>query len=115
MNLFYVPPLERADECSALEENYVNCLVQKAMKDKVTTNRCVMDSLLWFHLECPHAAAKFNDPVEFKRKFRNFFSYQRASAELLYRQSDEQKESEKEYGHMRYPEDIKKNKDVREF
>ena len=83
MNIFYVPPLERPDECKALEENYMNCLMQKAMKDKVFTNRCVMDSLLWFHLECPKASQKFDDPVEFKRKFRNFFAYQRASAELM--------------------------------
>jgi len=89
MNIFYVPPLERPDECKALEENYMNCLMQKAMKDKVFTNRCVMDSLLWFHLECPKASSKFDDPVEFKRKWRNFFAYQRASAEMLLSGSDE--------------------------
>ena len=115
MNIFYVPPLERPDECKALEENYMNCLMQKAMKDKVFTNRCVMDSLLWFHLECPKASSKFDDPVEFKRKWRNFFAYQRASAEMLLSGSDEAKKIKKEYGHQKYPEDIKKVREVRAF
>ena len=63
MDLFYKPPQQRPDECAALEENYMNCLLQKAMRDRVFNNRCVMDSILWFHLECPKAAAKFDDPV----------------------------------------------------
>jgi hypothetical protein len=33
-----------------------------------------MDSILWFHLECPKAAARFDNPVEFKRKFRDFLA-----------------------------------------
>ena len=61
MNIFYKPPLQRGDECEALEDNYMNCLVQKALKDRVLTNKCVLDSILWFHLECPKAAAKFDD------------------------------------------------------
>ena len=91
MDLFYKPPLQRPDECKTLEINYMNCLMQKALKDKVTTNRCVMDSILWFHLECPKAASKFDDPIEFKRKFRNFFTQQRAAAEYAYREDDETK------------------------
>ena len=53
MDLFYRPPLQRNDECEKLEENYMNCLYQKALNDKVYTNTCVLDSVLWFHLECP--------------------------------------------------------------
>jgi hypothetical protein len=35
MDYFYAPPLQRDDECAALEDNYMNCLMQKALKDKV--------------------------------------------------------------------------------
>jgi len=115
MDLFYVPPLQRPDECQALEENYMNCMVQKSMKDRVLTNRCVLDSILWFHLECPKAASKFDDPVEFKRKFRNWFAYQRASAELVFRKTDEMKALDKEFGHARYPEDIKSSQVIKTF
>ena len=59
----------------------MNCLLQKAMRDRVLTNRCVMDSILWFHLECPKSVAKFDDPLEFKRKFRDFFADTRTAAE----------------------------------
>jgi len=74
MDLFYKPPLQRFDECYGLEENYVNCLFQKALKDKVDKDLCILDSILWFHLECPKAAAKFDDPVEFKRKVHDFLA-----------------------------------------
>lgn len=114
MDIFYKPPLQRPDECKALEENYMNCLMQKALKDRVTTNKCVMDSILWFHLECPKDSAKFDDPTEFKRKFRNFLSVQKAMAELVKR-DDEEKAIEQEFGHQRYPEDVRANKDVRAF
>ena len=81
MDLFYKPPLQRPDECKSLEDNYLNCLLQKSLKDRVLTNRCVLDSVLWFHLECPKAAAKFDDPIEFKRKFRDFFAETRTAIE----------------------------------
>ena len=78
MDQFYKPPLQRPDECATLEENYINCLLQKALKDKVQSNRCVLDSILWFHIECPRAAAQFDDKFEFKRKFREFFAVQKS-------------------------------------
>ncbi len=77
MDLFYKPPLMRQDECHALEENYMNCLMQKALRDNVLSNRCNLDSILWFHLECPKQVEKFDDPIEFKRKWRDFFADQR--------------------------------------
>ena len=107
MDLFYKPPLQRPDECKALEENYINCLMQKSLKDKVMNNRCVMDSILWFHLECPNDVAAFDDPVEFNRKFRNFFAYQKATADLLLTKDDEEKRVRAEFGHVAYPEDVK--------
>ena len=115
MDLFYKPPLQRADECSALEENYMNCLLQKSMRDKVLTNRCVMDSILWFHLECPKAAAKFDDPIEFKRKFRDFFAETRTAATQITSLSDDAKRVRDEYNHVSYPEDIRVHKEVRLF
>ena len=83
MDFFYKPPMQRPDECAALEENYVNCLMQKALKDRVLNNRCVMDSILWFHLECPKHAAAFDDPGHFKLKFKQFFSATKHEAETL--------------------------------
>ena len=115
MDLFYKPPLQRPDECSALEENYMNCLLQKAMRDKVLTNRCVLDSILWFHLECPKAVAKFDDPVEFKRKFRDFFAETRTAAENITQTSEEGQRIRDEYSHLAYPEDVREHKEVRLF
>ena len=66
---------QASKECDALEDNYMNCMFQKALNDKVIVNRCVLDSVLWFHIECPRAAGKFDDPIEFKRKFRDFFAH----------------------------------------
>ncbi len=78
-------------------------------------NRCVMDSILWFHLECPKDVAAFDDPVEFKRKFRNFFAYQKATADLLLTKDDEEKRVRAEFGHVAYPEDVKEKIQLRQF
>ena len=99
MDLFYKPPLQRHDECEALEENYMNCLLQKAMRDRVFNNRCVMDSILWFHLECPKNASKFDDPIEFKRKFRDFFAQTRTAAQNITSQSESARRIRDEYEH----------------
>jgi hypothetical protein len=115
MDLFYKPPLQRPDECASLEENYMNCLLQKAVRDKVLTNRCVMDSILWFHLECPKAAAKFDDPVEFRRKFRDFFAETRTAAENITASTEEGRRIRDEYYHVSYPEDVKEHKEYRLF
>ena len=115
MDLFYKPPLQRPDECSALEENYMNCLMQKAMRDRVLTNRCVMDSILWFHLECPKAVAKFDDPNEFKRKFRDFFAETRTAADNATALTDESRRVRDEYNHVSYPEDVRERKEYRLF
>ena len=115
MDLFYKPPQQRLDECAALEENYMNCLLQKAMRDRVFNNRCVMDSILWFHLECPKAAAKFDNPIEFKRKFRDFFAETRTAAENVTTETDEVRRVREEYEHFAYPEDVREHKELRLF
>lgn len=38
------------------------------------TNRCQLDYILWFHTECPKAAAAFDDPATFKLKWRDYFA-----------------------------------------
>ena len=115
MDLFYKPPLQRPDECSALEENYINCLLQKSLRDRVLTNRCNMDSILWFHLECPKAVAKFDDPFEFKRKFRDFFADVRTAGENATSTSEETRRIADEYTHISYPEDVREHKEYRLF
>ena len=74
MNIFYKPPLQAKLECDGLEDNYINCIVQKAIRDNVLVNRCNLDSVLWFHLECPLRLQEFDNPNEYKKKFRDFFS-----------------------------------------
>ena len=115
MDLFYKPPLQRRDECEALEDNYMNCLLQKAMRDRVNASRCNMDSILWFHLECPKAAAKFDDPNEFKVKFRDMFANLRANYEAVNDTSEEEKRIDKMYNYLPYPEDVKEVVDIRKF
>ncbi|CAI2378161.1 unnamed protein product [Moneuplotes crassus] len=110
MDYFYKPPLQRQDECTALEENYVNCLVQKSFSDfknfQYSPNTCKMDSILWFHLECPSWVEKFDDDVEFKRKFKNYFDKRAADYQTLmdYKARDK---DEVAFGEMYYPDQVK--------
>ena len=83
MDYFYAPPLQRDDECAALEDNYMNCLMQKALKDKVFVNKCVLDSVLFFPLECPKWHAKFDDPTEFKLKWKKFIAETKSFAQTV--------------------------------
>ena len=78
-------------------------------------NGCVLDSILWFHLECPRAAGKFDDPVEFKRKWRDFFAVKKSIADNMKPTATERR-MKKEHGfHPAYPEDIKPNKKMMKF
>lgn len=115
MDLFYKPPLERFDECHSLETNYVNCLMQKSLRDKVFNSRCNMDSILWFHLECPKHVSKFDDPIEFKRKFRDFFARTRTDLHIVTNGTDADKRIKEEYDFVPYPEDVKEHKELRKF
>lgn len=45
MDYFYKPPTQRTDECQALEDNYISCLMQKALDDNVTNHRCSYNSV----------------------------------------------------------------------
>jgi hypothetical protein len=112
MDYFYKPPLQRDDECQALEDNYMNCLMQKALKDKVLVNKCVLDSVLFFPLECPKWHAKFDDPVEFKLKWKKFIAETKSTANYWLYESDKDKKLKKEFSHALYPEDIRVYKEA---
>ena len=108
MDFFYKPPIQRPDECEVLERNYMNCMLQKALKDRVYNNRCNMESILWYHLECPQAKDKFDDPVEFKIKWRDFFAQVHAGAKhIIDPDNEEVKRVRNEFDSHLYPEDIK--------
>ena len=108
MDFFYKPPIQRPDECDVLERNYMNCMLQKALKDRVYNNRCNMESILWFHLECPQAKDKFDDPVEFKIKWRDFFAQVHAGAkDIIDPDNEEVKRVRNQFDSHLYPEDIK--------
>mmetsp|Transcript_33608 Transcript_33608/g.51761 ORF Transcript_33608/g.51761 Transcript_33608/m.51761 type:complete len:168 (-) Transcript_33608:58-561(-) len=110
MDMFYRPPVQRQSECRSLEDNYMNCLFQKALKDKVTKNNCKLDGILWFHLECPKAADQFDDPIEYKRKFRDFFAQNKAMADDYLEEKKNFQNVVDAYGHIKgYPEAIKHN------
>lgn len=85
------------------------------MRDNVLNNRCSMDSILWFHLECPKAVAAFDDPIEFKRKWRDFFAGTRQAKAMVSSYSEEAQRVKKEYGFVHYPEDIKEHTEFRQF
>ena len=106
MDFFYKPPMQRQDECMVLEENYINCLMQKALKDRVLNNRCVKDSILWFHLECPKAVAKFDHPDTFKMKFRDFFAYTKMDAEIMFETPEHMDKLTQEYDGNKQTDDI---------
>lgn len=57
-------------ECQFLEKNYLQCLLQKALKDRVEKNQCDLEHVLYFHTECPDYAKKYDDPVEGKAFLR---------------------------------------------
>ena len=70
-----------------------------------------MNSIIWFHVECPRMASKFDDPVEFKRKFRDYFASYKAAHESHNRPTKRHKDlTEEFYIESGYPEDIKLNK-----
>lgn len=72
-----------------------------------------MDSILWFHLECPKAASKFDDPIEFKRKWARFFAEVRTVGDVVTTKDENLKKLDEEYTLLAYPEDIKEKKEFR--
>lgn len=93
----------------------MNCLFQKALRDKVLNNRCNMDSILWFHLECPKHVSKFDEPLEFKRKVANYLAEVRTYREAMITESDESRRLDDQYNFTAYPEDIREHKELRQY
>ena len=115
MDFFYKPPVQRADECQELEKNYMTCLLQKALKDRVFNNRCNMDSILWYHLECPQSSAEFDEPDTFKLKFRDLFAAQKFDREIMEQPLEHMERLRKEYNSNVGPDDIRLRTEVQDF
>jgi hypothetical protein len=120
MDFFYKPPLQRDDECTALDQNYMSCLLQKAINDRVSVNRCHMSNILWFNLECPKWINKYDDPIKFKRRVKDFFDDQYFRKMSTETEGPRHLYSTKETlgdrpGTIRYPEDTHKHPVFDEF
>jgi hypothetical protein len=78
-DLLYTPPRQMIKECQFLEKNYLNCLLQKGLKDKTLNNECNLEQVLYFHTECPDYIKKYDDPVEgpafLKKQMFNLLAY----------------------------------------
>jgi hypothetical protein len=78
-DVIYSPPRQMIKECQFLEKNYLNCLLQKALKDQTNTNQCNLEQVLFFHVECPDYLKKYDDPVEgpafLKRQMYNLLAF----------------------------------------
>ena len=76
----------------------------------------MLDSVLWFHLECPKWVQKFDEPEHFKGKFREYFSELR---QMKQEDEDFQKHfhqaQEAKKLHIRYPQSIRQVQKVKEF
>lgn len=95
--------------------NYLNCLLQKAVKDRVPLNSCDLELILWYHLECPDYAKKFDDPKHekyLKRQMFNLLTVPYMSMRMSEMNAKNKKESvisdfEKKRKFIEYPEEIK--------
>jgi len=97
-----------------LEANYLNCLLQKALKDKVPINSCNLEHVLWYHLECPDYLKKFDDPKHEKYLKRQMFNILNVPyMTMRMREMNEKKNKKTVYDYERkdkyieYPEEIK--------
>ena len=48
------------NECKYLEKNYLECLLQKGLKDRVETPKCNLEYVWYFHTECPDYVKKYD-------------------------------------------------------
>ena len=115
MDFFYKPAVQRPDECKSLESNYMDCLLQKMQSDRVLVNKCKLDYILWFHLECPRAAAAFDDPDTFKLKWRNYFANKAEDMAWLFTPDKDVEKLRQVYDVNLAPDDVRANKEVQEI
>jgi hypothetical protein len=73
-DIFYVPPKQRTNECRYLEKNYLACIFQKALKDRVSNSFCDLQGVIYFHIECPNYIERFEGPEAKSYIKRSIFS-----------------------------------------
>ena len=66
-------------------------------------------------MECPKSKDRFDDPVEFRLKWRDWFASQKRDAELLIDTSEERQRVSQEFDAHIYPEDLKYREDAVAF
>mmetsp|Transcript_27060 Transcript_27060/g.28106 ORF Transcript_27060/g.28106 Transcript_27060/m.28106 type:complete len:151 (-) Transcript_27060:97-549(-) len=67
---YFTPPRQLIKECKFLERNYLECLLQKGLKDRVHDPKCNLEYAWYFHVECPDYIKKYDHPVEGKKYLR---------------------------------------------
>ena len=73
-DIFYIPPRQKAAECRYLEKNYISCILQKALKDRISSPVCDLSGVIYFHIECPAYVKKFDAPDAKEYLKRQVFS-----------------------------------------
>lgn len=73
-DIFYTPPRQSRVECQYLEKNYLSCIIQKAMKDRISRPICDLYGVVLFHIECPAYLQKFDGPDAKEYVKRQIFS-----------------------------------------
>jgi len=112
---FYQPPHQFKKECQFLERNYIFCLLQKGLKDRVGGNKCDLESVLWFHLECPDYVKKFDEPMDksyLKRQIFNLLLLPYINTRVLSERNNKQikvndKDLRRKGDTIEYPEELK--------
>ena len=72
MQIRYSPPKNDQDECEFLENNFMQCLEEKSQKDALPQLKCNMENVLWYYLDCPKFAMKFQNLNYMKMKHTEF-------------------------------------------
>ena len=90
-------------------------MLQKAVKDRVPINSCNLEYVLWYHIECPEYAKKFDDPNlqrHLKRQIFNLLTVPYMSMRMTEMNIKKNKitpviDLEKKEKYIEYPEEIK--------
>jgi hypothetical protein len=88
--------------------------LQKAVKDRIPLNACSLEHVLWYHLECPDYAKKFDNPENqkwLKRQMYNILSVPYMNMRISEMNEKKQKKVEitdlkKKSEFVEYPEEI---------
>ena len=113
-DIFYIPPKQTRVECRYLERNYLSCIMQKAMKDRITNPVCDLQGVLYFHIECPAYVEKFDGPDARAYIKRQMFSmlmlpYMHSkitSTYMNFLQMNTVEDKFAKFKHIKYPEEI---------